>query len=59
MQPEARGEPSDDDGRDSDPAWGTPGTPSFHPSVIRSRARLTYEEVHSFLGTGAREGEGR
>jgi ribonuclease R len=32
---------------------GTPGTPSFHPSVIRSRARLTYDEVHSFLGTGA------
>ena len=37
---------------------GTPGTPSFHPSVIRSRARLTYEEVHSFLGTGALEGRG-
>ncbi len=37
---------------------GTPGAPSFHPSVIRSRARLTYDEVHSFLGTGAFEEEG-
>jgi ribonuclease R len=36
---------------------GTPGKPSFHPSVIRSRARLTYDEVHSFLATGAAEGE--
>ena len=35
---------------------GRPGTPSFHPSVIRSRARLTYDEVHSFLGTGTLEG---
>ncbi len=37
---------------------GTPGTPSFHPSVIRSRARLTYDEVHSFLGTGTPEEKG-
>jgi ribonuclease R len=37
---------------------GTPGTPSFHPSVIRSRARLTYDEVHSFLGSGTLEGKG-
>ena len=37
---------------------GTPGTPSFHPSVIRSRARLTYDEVHSFLETGTLEEEG-
>ena len=34
---------------------GTPGTPSFHPSVIRSRARLTYDEVHYFLGAGTLE----
>lgn len=34
---------------------GRPGTPSFHASVIRSRARLTYDEVHFFLGTGAPE----
>ena len=32
---------------------GRPGTPSFHASVIRSRARLTYDEVHSCIGTGA------
>ncbi|MBP2684765.1 MAG: RNAse, partial [Deltaproteobacteria bacterium] len=38
---------------------GTPGVPTFHPSVIRSRARLTYDEVHSFLGTGTVEEEGR
>ncbi|MGE5283664.1 MAG: ribonuclease R family protein [Actinomycetota bacterium] len=37
---------------------GTPGTPSFYPSVIRSRARLTYDEVHSFLGTGGSEEKG-
>ncbi|MBP2679394.1 MAG: RNAse [Deltaproteobacteria bacterium] len=37
---------------------GTPGTPSFHPSVIRSRARLTYDEVHSYLGTGPLEEKG-
>jgi len=37
---------------------GTPGTPSFHPSVIRSRARLTYDEVHSFLGNGTPAVEG-
>ena len=37
---------------------GTPGAPSFHPSVIRSRARLTYDEVHSFLGAGTLEGKG-
>jgi ribonuclease R len=28
---------------------GRPGTASFYPSVIRSRARLTYNEVHDFL----------
>jgi ribonuclease R len=28
---------------------GRPGKPSFYPSVIRSRARLTYGEVHAFL----------
>jgi ribonuclease R len=37
---------------------GKPGTPSFHTSVIRSRARLTYGEVHSFLGTGTPEERG-
>ena len=37
---------------------GTPGAPSFHPSVIRSRARLTYDEVHSYLGSGAFEERG-
>src|SRR5512143_3984723 len=31
---------------------GRAGTPSFHASVIRSRARLTYDEVHSYLGAG-------
>lgn len=39
---------------------GTTGTPTFHPSVIRSRARLTYDEVHCFLGAGTpgkREGK--
>ncbi len=36
---------------------GEPGTPSFFPSVIRSRARLTYREVHAFLTSGRREGE--
>src|SRR3990170_3184499 len=35
---------------------GIPGAPSFHSSVIRSRARLTYDEVHSFLAAG---GSGR
>jgi len=28
---------------------GRPESASFYPSVIRSRARLTYEEVHTFL----------
>jgi len=28
---------------------GRPGTASFSPSLIRSRARLTYDDVHSFL----------
>ncbi|MBP2686195.1 MAG: ribonuclease [Deltaproteobacteria bacterium] len=36
---------------------GTPGAPSFHPSVIRSRARLTYDEVHAFLSTPDRGGK--
>lgn len=38
---------------------GRPETASFYPSIIRSRARLTYEEVHTFLtrqgGNGKRE----
>ena len=39
---------------------GRTGTPSFHASVIRSRARLTYDEVHSFLGAGPpSRGEGK
>ncbi|MEK6778565.1 MAG: VacB/RNase II family 3'-5' exoribonuclease [Candidatus Deferrimicrobiota bacterium] len=37
-----------------------PGRPSFYPSVIRSRARLTYDEVHGFLaGTAGRAGKGK
>jgi ribonuclease R len=33
---------------------------SFYPSVIRSRARLTYDEVHAFLGgQSPRTGKGR
>ncbi len=36
---------------------GRPESASFYPSVIRSRARLTYEEVHAFLGT--RGGKGK
>jgi len=38
---------------------GIPGPPSFHPSVIRSRARLTYDEVHSFLAAAGPGEEGR
>jgi ribonuclease R len=38
---------------------GRPAGASFYPSIIRSRARLTYDEVHAFLaqrgGGGARE----
>jgi ribonuclease R len=38
---------------------GRPETASFYPSIIRSRARLTYEEVHTFFtrrgGNGKRE----
>jgi ribonuclease R len=38
---------------------GRPATATFYPSVIRSRARLTYENVHVFLtrqgGKGRRE----
>ncbi|MBI5574730.1 MAG: VacB/RNase II family 3'-5' exoribonuclease [Deltaproteobacteria bacterium] len=40
-------------------AYGRPGRASFYPSVIRSRARLTYGEVHAFLtggGAGAVKG---
>ncbi len=33
-------------------AQGRPGTASFYPSAIRSRARLTYSEVHAFLAGG-------
>lgn len=38
---------------------GNPGKPAFYPSVIRSRARLTYDEVHAFLsgGNGGTAGE--
>ncbi len=37
-----------------------PGHPSFYPSVIRSRARLTYDEVHGFLeGPDGRIGKGK
>lgn len=37
---------------------GRPGAPTFQPAVIRSRARLTYDEVHAFLaGEGGRRGE--
>lgn len=38
---------------------GDPLAPSFHPSVIRSRARLTYDQVHDCLSgetTGPRGG---
>ncbi|HEX9190864.1 MAG TPA: RNB domain-containing ribonuclease, partial [Candidatus Deferrimicrobiaceae bacterium] len=37
---------------------GEPGPPRFYPSVIRSRARLTYDEVHDCLagdGHGTRD----
>ncbi|GAB4234942.1 MAG: ribonuclease R [Deltaproteobacteria bacterium] len=37
---------------------GAAGIPSFHPSVIRSRARLTYDEVHAFLSAGGDEDRG-
>ena len=37
-------------------AQGRPGTASFYPSVIRSRARLTYDEVHDFLSGSAERG---
>ncbi len=36
---------------------GQAGTASFYPSLIRSRARLTYDAVHAFLAR--REGRGR
>ncbi|HEY7586581.1 MAG TPA: VacB/RNase II family 3'-5' exoribonuclease [Candidatus Deferrimicrobiaceae bacterium] len=37
-----------------------PGRASFYPSVIRSRARLTYDDVHAFLGgSSPRPGRGR
>ncbi len=39
---------------------GRPGRASFYPSVIRSRARLTYDEVHAFLeGSPLRSGRGK
>jgi ribonuclease R len=39
---------------------GRPGRASFYPSVIRSRARLTYDEVHAFLeGSPPRSGRGK
>ena len=39
---------------------GRPGRASFYPSVIRSRARLTYDEVHAFLeGSPQRSGRGK
>lgn len=39
-------------------AQGRPGPAAFYPSAIRSRARLTYDEVHDFL-SGAAGKEGR
>jgi ribonuclease R len=37
-----------------------PGRSSFYPSVIRSRARLTYDEVHAYLSDSSpRPGRGR
>ncbi|MGE5189640.1 MAG: ribonuclease R [Gemmatimonadota bacterium] len=39
-------------------AQGRPGAASFYPSVIRSRARLTYDRVHGFL-SGPEGQEGR
>ncbi len=40
-------------------AQGRPGAASFYPSAIRSRARLTYDDVHAFLaGRGAGEARG-
>ena len=39
---------------------GRPVRASFYPSVIRSRARLTYEEVHAFFGgSSLRLGRGK
>lgn len=39
---------------------GRPGPASFYPSVIRSRARLTYDEVHRFLaGEGGKVPKGK
>ncbi|HSL92528.1 MAG TPA: VacB/RNase II family 3'-5' exoribonuclease [Candidatus Limnocylindrales bacterium] len=38
---------------------GRPGRATFYPSVIRSQSRLTYDEVHAFLGgTSPRTGRG-
>ncbi len=40
-------------------AHGRPGAASFYRSAIRSRARLTYDEVHAFLGGPAgKDGRG-
>ena len=33
---------------------GRPGRASFYPSAIRSRVRLTYDDVHDFLSGGER-----
>lgn len=39
---------------------GRTGRASFYPSVIRSRVRLTYEEVHAYLGgSPLRHGRGK
>jgi ribonuclease R len=39
---------------------GRLGRASFYPSVIRSRARLTYDEVHAYLGgSPPRSGRGK
>ena len=38
---------------------GEAGPPRFYPSVIRSRARLTYDEVHDFLAGGDHGPRGR
>jgi len=38
-------------------AQGRPGAATFYPSAIRSRARLTYDEVHAFLAGIAEQEE--
>jgi len=38
---------------------GRPETASFYPSCIRSRARLTYDDVHAYLTRQEERGKGR